>query len=139
MKRAAALIALSREHHEALVLARRACEPERPQSEPAQLREHLLQRWAAHFEPHFATEEEVLFPALDQAGCAEAAAQARAHHARLRALIERLRGGDLACLPEWGDAMREHVQWEERQLFPLAEKVLDLDALQAGLQRKEST
>jgi hemerythrin-like domain-containing protein len=139
MKRAPALIGLSREHHEALVLARRACEPERPQAEPTQLRAHLLQRWAGHFEPHFAAEEEVLLPALEQAGCAEAAAQARSHHARLRALVERLQGGDLACLPEWGAAMREHVQWEERQLFPLAERVLDLDALQAALQRKEST
>jgi hemerythrin-like domain-containing protein len=138
MKRAAALLGLSREHHEALVLARRACEPDRPQAEPAALRLHLLQRWREHFEPHFALEEAVLLPALEQAGCSQAAGQARADHARLRALVERLRAGELACLPDWGAAMHAHVKWEERELFPLAEQVLDLQALERGLQRKES-
>jgi hypothetical protein len=35
MKRAARFVQLSGEHHEALVLARRACEPDRPGAEPA--------------------------------------------------------------------------------------------------------
>lgn len=139
MKRSGALVPLSREHHEALVLARRACEPGRPGAEPAALRQHLLQRWGGHFEPHFAAEEQVLLPALAQAGCTDAAARSLREHARLRALVERLREGDLACLPEWGAAMRAHVQWEERELFPLAERVLDLALLQPGLQRTEGT
>lgn len=133
MKRAPALVPLSREHHEALVLARRACEPER--ADPAQLRVHLLERWAAHFEPHFATEEGVLFPALAAAGAVAQAGEAHAQHARLRALVARLRAGDLAALPAWGEAMREHVQWEERVLFPHAEQVLDLQAIAVRLQR----
>ena len=139
MKRAAALKPLSREHHEALVLARRACEPHRPGAEPAALRQQLLQRWDAHFEPHFAAEEQVLLPALERAGCGEAAVRGRVEHARLRAIAGRLRAGELACLPEWGDAMRAHVQWEERELFPLAERVLDLQLLQPRLQRTEGT
>ena len=138
MKRSPALMPLSREHHEALVLARRACEPDRPQADPAALRLHVLQRWGEHFAPHFATEEQVLLPALEQAGCGDLVAQARADHTRLCALAERLRAGDLEALPDWGDAMREHVQWEERTLFPLAEQVLDLPALQQGLRRNES-
>jgi len=139
MKRAGALVPLSREHHEALVLARRACEPHRPDAEPAALRQQLLQRWDAQFEPHFAAEEQVLLPALEQAGSTDAAAQGRRDHARLRALVEQLRQGDLGCLPEWGAAMRAHVQWEERELFPLAERVLDLGLLQPRLQRTEGT
>ncbi|MHB1198952.1 MAG: hypothetical protein ACYCZ6_05225 [Polaromonas sp.] len=65
MKRSHALRELSREHHEALVLARHACAVE-PGSEAAQA---------------------------------------------------------------WGDAMRAHVQFEERTLFPLAKSVLDLTVL----------
>lgn len=38
VKRAPELVPLSREHHEALVLARRACEPQRMGAEPATLR-----------------------------------------------------------------------------------------------------
>lgn len=54
MKRAPELAPLSREHHEALVLARRACEPGR--ADPALLREQVLRRWGEQFEPHFAAE-----------------------------------------------------------------------------------
>jgi len=137
VKRAPALVPLSREHHEALVLARRACEPDRPGADPAPLRLHVLRRWDEHFEPHFATEERVLLPALAAAGARDEAARALAEHAQLRSLIARLRAGEPDALAPWGAALREHVQWEERQLFPLAEKLLDLPALEAQLRRGE--
>jgi hypothetical protein len=133
VKRAPALVPLSREHHEALVLARRACEPWRPQAQPDALREHVLQRWDAQFEAHFACEEAHLLPALQAAGEPDAAAEALRQHAAVRAAIARLRKGDLDALPAWGEAMRDHVKWEERQLFPLAERVLDLGGLQEEL------
>jgi hemerythrin-like domain-containing protein len=137
VKRAAALVPLSREHHEALVLARRACDPARPDAEPMRLREHILRRWTEHFEPHFATEEEVLFAALAAAGAREDAAEALRQHAHLRGLVAQLRRGDAAALPAWGDALRAHVQWEERELFPRAERLLDLASLREALQRAE--
>jgi iron-sulfur cluster repair protein YtfE (RIC family) len=133
VKRSTELMPLSREHHEALVLARRACEPHRPHADATQLRPHILSRWTEQFAPHFACEERVLFPALRAAGAREAADEARAQHEHIRSVIDRLRDGDLAALPAWGDAMREHVKWEERVLFPLAEQVLDLPALATRL------
>ena len=133
MKRAPALVPLSREHHEALVLARRACEPTREQAEPGTLRAHLLRRWDAQFDAHFAREEAHLLPALAAAGEHAAVQEALQQHATLREAVARLRAGDLRALPAWGDAMREHVRWEERELFPLAERVLDLRTLQAAL------
>lgn len=135
MLRAAALVPLSREHHESLVLARRACDPSRPGAEPEALREHLLQRWPRVFEPHFHAEEQYLLPALAEAGAADLADACRAQHAHLRALLARLQAGDLAALPAWGEAMREHVRWEERALFPRAEALLDLASLEEALQR----
>jgi hypothetical protein len=69
VKRAPELVPLSREHHEALVLAGPACEPQRPGAAPA--------------------------------------------------------------------ALREHVQFEERELFPLAQRELDLAPLTAGLSRPD--
>jgi hypothetical protein len=135
MIRSTALVPLSREHHEALVLARRACEPLRPGAEPAVLRDRLLQRWPRVFEPHFAVEEEVLLPALAAAGAADIAASGRAQHDHLRSLVARLRSGELAVLPAWGEAMRSHVRWEERELFPRAQALLDLPRLEQALQR----
>jgi hemerythrin-like domain-containing protein len=132
MKRAAELMPLSREHHEALVLARRACEPER--ADPAALREQVLRRWSEHFEPHFAAEEQVLLAALAAAGAGTEASAALRDHQQLRALVQGLRDGEPGCLPAWGDAMRAHVQWEEPHLFPLAERLLDLPMIASGLQ-----
>ena len=131
MKRAPELAPLSREHHEALVLARRACEPGR--ADPALLREQVLRRWGEQFEPHFAAEERVLLPALDAAGATAEAGAAREDHAQLRLLVQGLRAGEAGSLHAWGEAMRAHVQWEERRLFPLAEQLLDLPHIQRGL------
>lgn len=135
MLRAPALVPLSREHHESLVLARRACDPGRPGAEPAAVREALLRRWPLVFEPHFRAEEQVLLPALAEAGAGELAAAARAQHDALRACVARLQAGDLSALPAWGAAMRDHVRWEESELFPRAEALLDLAPLENALQR----
>jgi hemerythrin-like domain-containing protein len=127
MRRAEALKGLSREHHEALVLARHASAAATdPQGVAAKtLRSHLLERWAQQFEPHFALEEQTLFPALARAGHHAPVAIALAEHVALRALVERLRQGDAAALPLWGDAMASHVRFEERSLFPLAQTVFE--------------
>jgi hemerythrin-like domain-containing protein len=133
MKRDPALAGLSREHQEALVLARRAASPDPGAEDAARLVEQLLRRWDAQFEPHFAVEERVLLPALAEAGANEAVHEAQRQHDALRALTARVRAGDHAALPAWGAAMRDHVRFEERELFPLAERVLDLERLGAAL------
>lgn len=138
MKRSSPLLGLSREHHEALVLARRAAgSSPTGESAPGQ-REHLLRRWDEQFAPHFRVEEEVLLPALAAAGEAAAAAEALAQHAHLRHLVERVHDGDLTALPDWGEAMLAHVRFEERALFPLAERTLDLTSLADSLSRAAS-
>ncbi len=126
MKRAQALQGLSREHHEALVLARRASATAAdPNSPGASVQSaHLLKRWALQFAPHLALEERTLLPALERKAHTAEVALALTQHAALRDLIERLRLGDVQALALWGDAMSAHVRFEERSLFPLAETVL---------------
>jgi hypothetical protein len=138
MKRSDALLGLSREHHEALVLARRAVNADPFGEDARKLREHLLTRWAAQFAPHFELEEEELLPALDSAGHQMSADDARLQHTELRGLVQRLRKGDLAALAAWGDAMQAHVRFEERILFPLAQSALDLTHLAGTLRRPAS-
>ncbi len=127
MKRVHALQDLSREHHEALVLARRACATAAdPHGLDVQAqRAHLLERWAEQFAPHFQLEEQTLLPALERAGLHEPVATALAQHACLREMIERVRQGDVLALAPWGDAMAIHVRFEERTLFPLAQSVFE--------------
>ncbi|HJV63964.1 MAG TPA: hemerythrin domain-containing protein [Albitalea sp.] len=135
MKRSDALIPLSREHHEALVLARRAAGCNVDSGAARELREHVLRRWEAQFEPHFALEELALFPALAAVGHDMPVAAAVADHAELRQLVERLRRGDATALAAWGAAMDRHVRFEERTLFPLAQRVLDPVALAESMAR----
>src|SRR5919109_3000550 len=61
MKRSAALAPLSRDHHQALVVAqqlRRATD-----ATTAEARQAFLAYWAGHGREHFRLEEELLFPA----------------------------------------------------------------------------
>lgn len=127
MRRAEALKGLSREHHEALVLARHAsATATNPHSDTARTqRSHLLERWTQQFEPHFALEEQTLFPALEHAGHTEVVAMALRQHTALRELMARLRQGDALALAPWGNAMDAHVRFEERTVFPLAQEVLE--------------
>ena len=57
---------------------------------------------------------------------------------RLRDLVERLQDGDSTALPAWGEAMLAHVRFEERSLFPLAERTLDLTSLADSMSRAAS-
>lgn len=139
MQRAEALRDLSREHHEALVLARhaRATAGQPTNAEAHAQSAHLLERWTAQFEPHFAREEQTLLPALDQAGQPVPVALAREQHAALRELVARLRAGDLQALAAWGEAMDAHVRFEERTLFPLAQAVLEPSVLTDVMNRTD--
>lgn len=133
MKRSPALVPLARDHHEALVLARRACKADADDAAFGALREEVLRCWRDRIAPHFAIEERVLFPALAAAGAATAVERALDQHTSLRALIDGLPEGEATALAAWGTAMTEHVRYEDRELFPLAERVLDLDALAPAL------
>ena len=135
MKRSPVLVPLSREHHEALVLARRACDPGRPGADPLDVRDQVLRTWTGYVESHFRQEERILLPALTDAGAAEQAEEGLRQHQAIRRLVGELETRGTASLPAWGEAMRAHVQWEERHLFPLAERLLDLSSLASALDR----
>lgn len=135
MKRATALVPLSREHHDALVFARRAMAAASDAKMAKACRDRVLAMWDETIESHLCTEEVTLLPALANVGAKDAAAMAQSHHDELRRLTRCLRDGDLTAIGAWGEAMRDHVHFEERELFPLAQRVLDLSALTGALDR----
>lgn len=131
MKRSQALIELTREHHAALVLARRAIVAPRDTSQAAELAVALAEIFARELEPHFLIEEQNLLPPLRDAGESAQAARTLDQHQQLRALARAIGEGDVAGLVSFGLLLEAHVRFEERELFPLAEAILPAHALAA--------
>lgn len=133
MKRSAALRDLSDDHHTALVLslhARRAAASGDPDA--------VASAWAAidrdfpqQLEPHFAIEERWLAPPLAAAGETALPARMSEDHEALRAFLRS--GGDRSpqALGRFAARLAAHVRFEERELFPSAERWLSPAALAA--------
>lgn len=137
LRRHAALLPLSRDHHDVLVQAlwlRRA----------AAGRPDALRRAAADFLAyyreemlgHMADEEEVLQPACGPS-LADGAQRIRSEHAEIRALADRVAGtlddagalGPIAL--ELAQLLDDHVRFEERAFFMRVQEALDPEALTA--------
>lgn len=130
MKRHPALLQLSREHHPALVLAKRAQSLADDNLEAAaDFAAEIRAVFAAELEPHFCIEEERLLPLLKNAGQAQLVERTLAEHANLRALAVQIDAGDPASLRRFGALLAAHVRFEERELFPAAEATLEPEAL----------
>ena len=122
MKRHPSLIALSREHHAALVWAKRA--QRSGELDPNVLMVQLIALFERELDPHFATEERDILPILQQRGHHALVTKTLEEHRALRAEIERMRAGDAEALAPFGAALAAHVRFEEREMFPVVESVL---------------
>jgi hemerythrin-like domain-containing protein len=129
MKRHPSLVQLSREHHSALVLAKRAQRADPATPEARRLTAGVAPTFARELEPHFRIEEQALLPLLAKAGEVALVERTLAEHLTLRSLAERLAAGEVAALASFGRALEEHVRFEERELFLGAESRLGPDAL----------
>jgi hypothetical protein len=138
VKRSDALAPLSRDHHHALVVARSLIRATDKTAAPAarQFEEFL----AAHELAHFAIEESLLLPVVPAEDRGrELARRMLDDHAFLRAAVEQPGAPDAASLREIGLRLRDHVQMEERELFPYPEESLSASALEkVGLQIQAS-
>jgi hypothetical protein len=133
MKRDPALAPLSRDHHQALVVARALT---RAAPDAGAARARFLDYWDRHGRAHFRAEEELLLPAYARHVGAHHRSIARAlcDHVAIRALAERVAGeppGGLDPIVELGVELALHVRFEERELFPAIERTLPADALAA--------
>lgn len=132
MKRCAALVQLSREHHPALVLAQRAQRLNLADKAAAlKFMGQTSATFSRELEPHFQLEEARLLPALNDAGETELVKRTLEEHAELRELADQLKAGDASRLSLFGAALERHVRFEERELFEVAESVLSAEALKA--------
>jgi hemerythrin-like domain-containing protein len=129
VKRSEALRSLSRDHHQALVIARDL----RRAEDPPRAARHFLEFWKQHGELHFRVEEEVLLPCWALLGKvnADAAARVAREHLSIRRSAMALESGrvSLEQIHDLAEQLEAHVRFEERELFALLEADLDEDGL----------
>jgi mannose-6-phosphate isomerase-like protein (cupin superfamily) len=121
MKRDAALVPISHDHHRALVQARRL--RERGLAEAPS----FLRFFASETARHFREEEELVFPLL-YADEPEALREVLLQHHRLRVLARRLGDGE-DVTAELATLLESHIRLEERELFELVQRSAPDDAL----------
>jgi iron-sulfur cluster repair protein YtfE (RIC family) len=132
-----ALVPLSHDHQRGLALCLRLSRWKPGAGKPLEdWAKEVLREIDEALLPHFALEEEVLFPAIatwmrDER---EAIADILEDHRRMRALFERIRarGDDLPeALRELGAILEPHIRKEERVLFPLIQERVPIEVLEA--------
>ncbi len=127
MKRSEQLKSLSHEHHHALFIAKRL----RDEGEAAA--SAFVEFWNSEGEVHFRIEEEVLLPGsgLDGPGSDRDVARMLDEHLDIRRRVIRVLDGQVSATEfgELGTALTDHVRFEERELFPRIEALLDQAAL----------
>jgi quercetin dioxygenase-like cupin family protein len=133
VQRHSALVHLSHDHHHALVAARRLRRAAEADADPAEAVATFTAFFAAETAVHFREEEESLFPLVAEFEEARPLlVEVLLDHQRLRALVRRLEQEDdvREAMAETGQLLEAHVRREERQLFPLIERLVSpvLDA-----------
>lgn len=138
MKRSAELRELSVQHHYGLVEARRLRLAAAGKEALAEAMELFLNAWKAEIQPHFRLEEEVLLPELarrlDPAD--PLIVRTLTEHVALRRAVRELeRAAEEEQQREiagWiGQALDDHIRFEERVLFLAAEEALAGSLLEA--------
>lgn len=148
MKRHPSLAPLSRDHHRALVEAKRlrSVAPDATDNARLALGKRLLDFCRSELEPHFQEEEVALLPLFarfvkrNDAELTETLLQHVAIRAGVSEVAEQIEKGSapqVELLARIGDLLREHVRYEETKLFPAVETHVptqDLERLLAKLE-----
>lgn len=131
MKRHSDLLQLSREHHDALKLARdarRAAEHGTP-GVLAAFATHATQTFATKLDPHFSVEERGLLVLLAQAGQLELVVRTHTEHSDLRRLVRDMATPDVGTLLRFADLLMAHVRFEEREVFEAVQTILSKQSI----------
>lgn len=133
MKRDPALVPLTHDHHHALAQARRLrLAAGLPSDQRTEAARGFLAFFRSELVPHFREEEELLFPLVVEAGGwpPEDLVQVLVEHVEIHALVGRVQAGvDAGAVPEpvlleLTGLLENHIRLEERDLFPLIERVV---------------
>ncbi len=140
MKRDPRLRSLSSDHHRALVMARKMDRVSRADEIDLAVLDEIMSFCRDELEPHFTREEEFLLPALEKHGEHKLVEQTLSEHAQMMELATRLEQKD--ALQQFAQLLKEHVRFEELNLFETSQQKLsdaELDAVEAANQLLSAT
>ena len=128
IKRSKELAPLSREHHDGLLFAWKIKQGLANSTPVETLCNYTRWFWSNHIKPHFKDEEKVLVKFLPTDN--PLVQQMIKEHAQIRDLVISLdKKPDSDSLKLLSDYINNHIRFEERKLFPYAEKTLTPEQL----------
>jgi hemerythrin-like domain-containing protein len=128
MKRVPALRALSSEHHSGLVLVRRIRNAASSAVQPTKVWADVIERFEHDLEPHFQKEEQGLLPMLRAVGERDLVTRTLQEHKAMRNMV---READTKDLLRFAQLLSDHIRFEEKELFEVAQRRLSADQLTA--------
>ncbi len=129
IKRNAAIVKFSKDHHFALLLVWKIREGLKKSIDAARIRKYIIHFFETDLVYHFKEEEELLFNKLPKENPLRI--QAEADHKNIKQMVEEFRknadGKNL--LEQFADTLEKHIRFEERELFNhlqenISEKIL---------------
>lgn len=130
MKRVQALKALSNDHHQGLVLAKHAMQAAEEYKPAKMVWAEMTMHFSDVLEPHFQIEEATLAEPLRAAGETELVERLEREHAQLRAFFRPGQARGYEELKAFGELLKAHIRFEERELFEAAQEKLSEHQLQ---------
>ena len=133
MKRIPELRDLSDDHHHGLVLARKAKRAADGEVGPSVVEVWAMAResFRTELEPHFQIEEKFIGASLNDQGESQLAQRLLDEHTALREFFAPEHARTVAGLRRFGELLEQHIRFEERELFQVAQTTLDADTLAA--------
>jgi hemerythrin-like domain-containing protein len=134
MKRLPELRDLSDDHHQGLVLARKAKRAAADQISISETWRDVELAFKNELAIHFQIEEEYLVGPMQKAGQTLLSEQLIEEHRQIRALVSPGAPKTDQTLEQFGLLLENHIRFEERKFFETAQQVLDTNTLTAVAQ-----
>jgi hemerythrin-like domain-containing protein len=123
IKRSKQLTPLSKDHHEGLLFAWKIKQGLKNNADKKLIAEYVQWFWQNHLQEHFREEEQILAPHLPADNAL--LQQMIEGHQEIEAMIHINESiADENLLQQLAKATDDHIRFEERELFPYAEKVI---------------
>lgn len=131
MKRVEELRVLSSDHHRGLVLAKNTQHADHSGQSAEVAWAELEATFNAELEPHFRVEEQTLIQPLRALGEDALVDQLEREHAQMRACFNAGQPRGYAELKRFGELLKAHIRFEERELFEVVQARFSAEQLQA--------
>ncbi len=139
IKRSAAIVEFSKDHHFALLLVWKIREGFKKSIEPARITRYAIHFYDTDLAFHFKEEEDLLFNKLPSDN--QLRIQAESDHKKIKQLINDLKKNteDKDLLQVFADTLEKHIRFEERELFNYLQQNIsekDLNEIASALQNR---